>query len=60
MSMELVSDFAELVATLPDELDRTGCDDAPPILSCGDKSIADTAITILQVREMCIMCDDCK
>ena len=48
VSMELVSDFAELVATMPDQVDVTSCD-PPPILTCGDQSIAITALSILQV-----------
>lgn len=49
MSLELVSDYAELVATMPDQIDITATSDVPPILACGDSSIAKTALSILEV-----------
>lgn len=50
MSLELVSDYAELVATMPDQIDVPATTILPPILACGDNSIAKTALTILEVR----------
>ena len=49
MSVELVSDFAELVATMPEQIDHTPQPDTPPILACGDSSIASAALAMLQV-----------
>ena len=49
MSVELVSDFAELVATMPEQIDHTPQPDTPPILACGDSSIATAALAMLQV-----------
>ena len=49
MSLELVSDYAELVATMPDQIDITATTNVPPILACGDNSVAKTALTILEV-----------
>ena len=49
ISLELVSNFAELVATMPDQVDVSSCCDPPPILGCGDQSIAVTALSMLQV-----------
>jgi midasin len=46
--LELVSDFEKLVATLPDETDTAAYSDAPPILACGDNSIANAALSMLQ------------
>jgi midasin len=48
ISLELVSNFAELVATMPDQVDVSSCCDPPPILGCGDQSIAVTALSMLQ------------
>ena len=52
ISVELVSDFAELMATMPDQVDVTSCCDLPPILACGDQSIAITALSMLQVFDV--------
>lgn len=49
MSLESVSDFAELVATMPDQIDLTSCCEPPPILACGDRSIATAALNMLEV-----------
>ena len=51
MSVELVSDFAELVATMPEQIDHTPQPDTPPILACGDSSIATAALAMLQVQQ---------
>ena len=52
ISMEVVSDFAELIATMPDQVDVTSCCDLPPILTCGDQSIANAALSMLQVFDV--------
>ena len=49
MCLELVSDFEQVIATLPEEVDST-LSDLPPILACGDRSIANTALAIFQVQ----------
>ena len=49
VSLELVHDFKNVVETLPENVDTSTTAEAPPILSCGDRSIANRAITMLQV-----------
>lgn len=51
-SIELVLDFADVVSSLPDNVDITNCSDPPPILACGDKSIANAALATLQVFKL--------
>jgi midasin len=48
VSLELVHDFKHVVETLPANVDTSTTAEAPPILSCGDRSIANRAITMLQ------------
>ena len=49
MCLELVTGFKCVLDTLPDNVDTSALDGVPPILSCGDRSIANKALTMLQV-----------
>ena len=63
MCLELVRDFKHIVDTLPESIDTsTAGAEVPPILSCGDRSIADRAVTMLQVIHVFMkqMICDCK
>lgn len=54
--LSMVKDFATLIGTLPDSLDLSMMphlpEEAPPIISCGDRSVAEEALSLLTVRTL--------
>ena len=59
MCLELISDFTEVVSSIPDKVEINSHPDLPPILACGDKTIASTALAMLQVRFYCYIYIKC-
>lgn len=56
--LAVMESFGRLVGSLPDQLDLTLTpllpEDLPPIVRCGDRSVAEDATSRLNVREVTV------